>query len=381
MHLTFSDPAVRVVELRARPLAVALRDPFVIASARMEATRAMTVVCVIEDARGVRATGLGEAATLPPVTDEDEHAVAANIDRVRPALVGARFDTLFGDDAPTPLDVLLGAAPVTRAAIESALLDAFARLRSVPLGDLFAGRAALPFTCETDVTLPITESPPAMRVLAERWWARGFRVFKVKVGRDIAHDLACLAAVHDVLPTASYVLDANGGYTASEALHLLEVLLDGGLRIACLEQPCARADLAGMIAVTARSSVPVIADESLRTPEDLAQIIESRAAHGVNLKLVKHGGPLAALALGRAALEAGLSVMAGAMVETRLGLSTMGHVVAALSVDDPHAVSFIDLDTAFLLAGDPFVGGYRNEGDGPRLTFERGVGHGVTLVG
>jgi L-Ala-D/L-Glu epimerase len=48
-----------------------------------------------------------------------------------------------------------------------------------------------------------------------------------------------------------------------------------------------------------------------------------------------------------------MRVMCGAMVETRLGLTAMGHIVAALGGAD-----YVDLDTAFLLADDPFEGGF-----------------------
>jgi hypothetical protein len=54
-----------------------------------------------------------------------------------------------------------------------------------------------------------------------------------------------------------------------------------------------------------------------------------------------------------------------AMVETRVGLSAMLAVVAA-SVTGPVGTPMaIDLDTAFLLTEDPFVGGY--DAVGPRL--------------
>ncbi len=93
----------------------------------------------------------------------------------------------------------------------------------------------------------------------------------------------------------------------------------------------------------------------------------------MNLKLAKLGGPLAALALGRRARAAGLRLMAGAMVETRVGLMAMAHVVTALG-----GVEWVDLDTAFLLAGDPFSGGWNVEGAHLRLTGEPGLGLAVT---
>jgi L-alanine-DL-glutamate epimerase-like enolase superfamily enzyme len=64
--------------------------------------------------------------------------------------------------------------------------------------------------------------------------------------------------------------------------------------------------------------------------------------------------------------------MAGAMVETRVGLLAMAHVVAALG-----GVDWVDLDTAFLLADDPFDGGWRF--DGPRLSLASDPGLGVSV--
>jgi L-alanine-DL-glutamate epimerase-like enolase superfamily enzyme len=63
----------------------------------------------------------------------------------------------------------------------------------------------------------------------------------------------------------------------------------------------------------------------------------------------------------------GLKVMMGAMVETRLGLSMSAHVVRALG-----GVDYVDLDTALLLKGDPFTGGY--ELDGATMSLVEGAG-------
>ena len=95
---------------------------------------------------------------------------------------------------------------------------------------------------------------------------------------------------------------------------------------------------------------PAVVAENRRDGEDLERLLTARAAHAVNLKLVKLGGPLPTLALARRARAGGLGLMAGAMVETRVGLLAMAHVVAAIG-----GVDWVDLDTAFLLADDPFV--------------------------
>ena len=97
----------------------------------------------------------------------------------------------------------------------------------------------------------------------------GFTCFKVKVGRDWRADIASLRAVAAAVPDARFRLDANAGFGARDALALLDAALGDGLRIECFEQPCAAGDLDGMAEVAARSSVPVVADESFRTADDL----------------------------------------------------------------------------------------------------------------
>jgi L-alanine-DL-glutamate epimerase-like enolase superfamily enzyme len=356
----------RIVAVDAAPLSVPLREPFVIATGRMDATRAALVAVELEDGAGRRARGLGEAAALPPVTREDQPDLLREIAAARPRLVGAAPADLFAADAL--LAAALPDAPVARAGVASALADAWARLARVPLHELLGGDGA-PASVETDITLPIGEAG-YVAALATSYRRSGFRCFKVKIGRDFRADHAALRAVAAAVPDARFRLDANAGFSARDALELLDLLAADRLALECFEQPCAREDLAGMAEVAARSPVPVVADESFRGAEDLDRLAEARAAHGVNLKLAKLGGPAAAVALGREARRRGLSLMAGAMVETRVGISTMAHVVAALG-----GVEWVDLDTAHLLADDPFSGGY--VAVGAHLSIAPGTGTGV----
>jgi L-Ala-D/L-Glu epimerase len=73
--------------------------------------------------------------------------------------------------------------------------------------------------------------------------------------------------------------------------------------------------------------------------------------------------------IGREAKRRGLLLMAGAMVEARPGICAAAHLVTALG-----GVEFPDLDTAFLLATDPFVGGYTSEQDVLSLVDGAGLG-------
>ena len=366
--------ALRVESITARPLTVPLRDPFVIASGRIDATRAALVEATVrDDITGAVATGLGEAAALPPVTREDQPELLAI---VRAFAAAHREDT--GDDDPLRwVARCVSAAPlaesaVARAAVECALLDAVARLRGEALYAMLSGGDAAT-RLVSDITIPI-HAPTYMATLAGQWRARGFRCFKVKVGLDLAQDLAALGAIVAEVPDATFVLDANGGFSAREAVELYEGARRLGAVVVCFEQPCARDDLDGMRAVTAALPVPVIADESVRSTRELREVVERGAAGGVNLKLVKMGGLVAALEVGREAKRLGMRVMFGAMVETRLGITAAAHVCAALG-----GVDFVDLDTAWLMASDRFEGGYAAEG--PVMTLPDAPGLGLRFTG
>ena len=358
-------PAFTLASLDGAALSVPLRDPFVIATARAFATQSVVVTARLATGE----VGLGEGAALPPVTREDQSAVLAAVAAAAERLTGAVIGSV--DALTAILDETAFASPVARAGIESAILDAVSKHAGVPLRELLGGEVGRTTrTLVTDITIPILEQE-RMVTLAREWRARGFTCFKVKVGKDMDADVRGLHAIHQAIPGATFRIDANAAFSARQALHLAREVERRGIAVECYEQPCYAKDLDAMAEVTAALEIPVIADESVANAEDLARVVAMRAADGINLKLAKSGGPLATFALGQRARAAGLQLMTGGMVETRLGMTAAAHVVAALG-----GVEYVDLDTAWLLADDPFVGGYIE--DGPRYTLVDAAGLGIS---
>ncbi len=342
----------RIESLHARPLSVPLSEPFVIATGRVDTTHAVEVAIRLIH-RGRSAVGLGEAACLPPVTLEDQDDVLRALDR------------------PLRVEDISSLGNVARAGVETAIFDALARIEGLPLRTLLGGSlGAATSNLETDVTIAI--APPArMGELARAWAAQGFRAIKVKVGKDVDDDVRALEVVARAAPQVTLRVDANAGYGARDAIALARACEGLELPVECWEQPCPAGDLDAMAEVAAAVRAPVIADESVQRPGDIDEIVRRRAAGGVNLKLAKLVGVEAALETGRAARKAGLEVMMGGMVETRLGMTAAAHVACALG-----GVDFVDLDTAWLLAEDRYVGGY--VADGPRYTLPDAPGLDVT---
>jgi L-Ala-D/L-Glu epimerase len=336
-----ADDEPRIESLTARRLSVALVEPFVIATGRVDATPNVEVEVRVAW-RGSTAVGLGEAACLPPVTRETPDDVLAAFAK-----------------GPPDAEAIAALGPVARAGVETAVEDAMARIAGVPLRLRLGGGATT--ALETDVTIAI--APPAkMAALAREWVARGFRALKVKVGTDLDADVRALEAIALAAPAARLRVDANAGYSAADAIALARTCERLRVPVECWEQPCAADDYGGMAEVARMLEAPVIADESVKTLEDAERLCRLRYADGANLKLAKSGGPGACVAIGRRLRDAGMKLMIGGMVETRLGMTAAAHVACALG-----GVDFVDLDTAWLLADDPYEGGYA--ADGPRYTL------------
>ncbi|PMP79541.1 MAG: dipeptide epimerase, partial [Roseiflexus castenholzii] len=203
--------------------------------------------------------------------------------------------------------------------------------------------------------------------------ARGVTTIKIKIGagdpetttiRTMEHDLARIVAIRDVAPDARLILDGNCGYTADDALRLLDMLSVHGIVPVLFEQPVAKDDEAGLRRLTAARRVPIAAD--------VARLAQSGAVDVINIKLMKCG-IVEALDIAAIARVAGLRLMIGGMVESFLAMT-----VSACFAAGQGGFAFVDLDTPLFLAENPFVGG---------MTYRGGVidlgaihaGHGVTL--
>lgn len=256
-----------------------------------------------------------------------------------------------------------------RAAVTAALLDLWGKRVGRPLWRLWgldpAEAPASSFTLGLD-------DPEVMARKARA--ARGWPVLKVKLGVERAREEAVLGAVRAEAPDAVIRVDANAGWTADEAVERVRWLAGQGVEF--VEQPLPPDDLEGHRRVRKASPIPVVADESCVTAADVPGL--AGAVDGVNVKLAKCGGPLAALRAIHAARACGLKVMLGCMLETTLGIAPAAHLSPL--------VDWADLDGAHLLAEDPFRGpgpaspggpgdadpGRIVLGDGPGLGVERG---------
>lgn len=162
------------------------------------------------------------------------------------------------------------------------------------------------------------------------------KVLKVKVGTS--DDRARMHAVASAARGAQIILDANEGWSESNIREHL--LLAAELHIGLIEQPLP----VGHDEILAHipHPVPICADESVHTREDLASLAGKYDA--INIKLDKTGGLTEAIRMRDRARELGFGVMVGCMVGTSLAMAP-----AVLLAQD---ADWVDLDGPLLLARD-----------------------------
>jgi O-succinylbenzoate synthase len=190
--------------------------------------------------------------------------------------------------------------------------------------------------------VPAVDADTAARLATEAAVA-GMTTVKVKVGGGpLAEDADRVAAVRAALGPAGRIrLDANGAWDVETAVAAIERL--AGFDLELVEQPVA--DLGDLARVRRRVTVPVAADESLRSLGDARRLAALDAADAVVVKVQPLGGVRAAL---RVIEAAGVPAVVSSLYETSVGLSA-GLALAAALPDLPFACG---LGTGALLAGD-----------------------------
>ncbi len=335
---------MKIVSAEARVERFELTRPYTIAFKTFDSVENVIVTLRTDDGR----TGLGAASPLPEVTGETFEACRA-------ALCDDGLRWLVGRDVRhlaalcRELNERAAGRPAAGAAVDMALHDLLAQLVGVPLVDML-GRAhdSLP----TSITIGIKPVDETLAE-AEESLGRGFRVLKVKLGRDLGEDLARLARLRERFGGEVGIrVDPNQGYDRGQLDEFVSKTRD--LNLEFIEQPMAAGDVEGMRRLPQEVRSRIAADESLLSDSDALGLVRPEAACGIfNIKLMKSGGVRNAVRIATIAELAGLHLMWGCMDESRISITAALHTALACP-----ATRYLDLDGSLDLARDVADGGF-----------------------
>ncbi|MEJ7721861.1 MAG: enolase C-terminal domain-like protein [Ilumatobacteraceae bacterium] len=213
-----------------------------------------TVVVVEPTAGGVRGLGFtyATAACAPLIRDVLRDTVVGTDAMDVPGAWTAMVTAIRNQGRP-------GIAPMAIAAVDIALWDLKARLLDLPLARLLGMvRPATPIYGSGGFTSYST------RQLVDQLagWVNDDRIrsVKMKVGRDPAADAERVRAARNAIgPAATLMIDANGAYSAKQAVRLARAFADQD--VSWFEEPVSSDDLVGLRTVRELIDIDIAAGE------------------------------------------------------------------------------------------------------------------------
>jgi O-succinylbenzoate synthase len=212
--------------------------------------------------------------------------------------------------------------PMAKAALENAVWDLEAQREGIPLSILLGGVRE---SIACGVSLGIQSSIPELLSIIERELAAGYQRIKLKC--KPGWDVEVFAAVRHRWPGIMLSCDANSAYRLRDEDHLLSF---DQFDLLMIEQPLWHDDFYFHSVLQKRLKTPICLDESIHNRRDALAAIEMESCQIINIKLGRVGGFSEAIAVHNAAMERGIPVWCGGMLESGIGRA---HNIALSSLE------------------------------------------------
>lgn len=297
---------MRIGKLTLREIHLRLRSPFETSFGKTELRR---ILLVETDVDGVSGWGECTAGENPYYSYETvETAWLILRDFLWPILRGREIAS-----ASEVWDLL---SPVrghnmAKGALETALWDAEAKQKNLPLWKLLGGvREEIP----CGVSIGIQPSVTQLISQVEKELAAGYQRIKIKI--KPGHDVALVHALRERFPRMRLMVDANSAYRLDDAPLLKQ--LDAYYLI-MIEQPLGWDDIYSHALLQRRLDTPICLDECIHEVEHARAAIETGACRIINIKLGRVGGHTAARRIHDLCQAKSIPVWCGGMLESGIG--------------------------------------------------------------
>lgn len=273
-------------------------------------------------------SGYGEA-TSNPYYNITVEILQNDIEKIRDILEAVSDET--PEEFWSKINLLLSANPFALCALDNAYNDLYARKKGKKLYELW--NYNITHNPLTNYTIGIDSIENMIAKMKELPWP----IYKIKLGTPDDISIVTELRKHS---DAVFRVDANCAWSVEETLQNAIILKKLGVEF--IEQPLKANDWEGHREVFKNSVLPIMADESCITENDVAKC--HNHFHGVNIKLMKCGGITPGRRMIAEAKKLGLKTMVGCMTESTVGISAIAHLLPELN--------YVDMDGALLLDED-----------------------------
>jgi O-succinylbenzoate synthase len=200
---------------------------------------------------------------------------------------------------------------MAKAALETALWDAEARQKNLPLAKLLGGtRDEIP----CGVSIGIQPATAALIAKVEEALSAGYQRIKIKI--KPGQDIAPVRALRERFPGIRLMADANSAYRLEDTPLLKQL---DAFYLIMIEQPLGWDDIFAHAQLQRQIETPICLDECIHDVEHARAAIEVQACKIINIKLGRVGGHTSARRIHDLCQKDSIPVWCGGMLESGIG--------------------------------------------------------------
>lgn len=315
---------MKIIKVEVIEIEMPLKEPFIISYTTFDSMPA--IIVKVHTDTGI--IGFGESVP-------DEHVTGESVYTVFTALKHHLIPAIMGADPRNlkELHKLMNAKLVNngaaKAALDIACYDILGKVSNLPIYSLLGGRK------HTELMIPKVLSilkPEVLAKQAKEALNEGYKEIKMKLGTDPEEDVARVKAVREAIGNEMLIrVDINQGWKSVQVAKATIKRLEP-YHISWVEQPINQESVSLFRRVKGSTDIPLMADESMVSEQNLRTLIEDESVDYVNIKLMKSGGIYPVYQLATQAELFGISCQIGSMVESSIASAAGFHV--ALSKDN-----------------------------------------------
>ncbi|MEN8303543.1 MAG: dipeptide epimerase [Campylobacterota bacterium] len=310
---------MKIVEIETEIKMIPLQTPFITALRRVENVEFVRVKVICDDGT----LSFGEAPATKAITGEDLDTIEDTIH--------SNKEILLAQTPDRSLEILqaLDIGSSAKAALNMAFYNII---------------NPLPKTIKeykTAITISLNEREKMLGD-AKKALEDGLDILKLKFGSDIKHSIDVTKEIKKQYKDAKILVDANQAWSLQDTKEFIDAMQNVDIEL--IEQPVVADDLDALKSIVKYSNIPIAADESCFSIEDVKRVVERGCADIINIKLMKCGGVTNAIDILEFCKSKKIPVMFGSMLEGPISIRYAQYLVDIYS----DVVKYIDLDSPLL---------------------------------
>jgi O-succinylbenzoate synthase len=297
---------MRLQKVTLREIHLPLVSPFETSFGKTSLRRIVLVQAEVDGVTGWGESTAGEGPFYSYETVETAWLILR--DYVWPLLKGREFAS--ASEVWEALSPIRG-HNMAKAALETAMWDAEAKHKNLPLAKLIGGTLE-EIPCGVSIGLQPTVSDLLAKV--EKELAAGYQRIKIKIKPRA--DIGLVSALRERFPRIRLMVDANSAYSLKDTA-LLKAL--DAFYLIMIEQPLGWDDIFSHVQLQRQLDTPICLDECIHDVDQARAAIETRACGIINIKLGRVGGHTAARSMHDLCQANSIPVWCGGMLESGIG--------------------------------------------------------------